>query len=350
MAFTTAYSAALGTGTTSVTVSAPAGAATGDILVAFILDKATSGTSGTAAPTGWSFVVAGAGTGGRIQAFVAVVGLNGLTGTSWTWTGLTTTSCGGILGATGGYGPSPTNGTSTGRVNASGTTGTTSITPTLDNSLIVAAFASLASGATWSGEQVATAPTLTEGFDKQNGTSQGLAIATGTLATAAATGASSGTMSANAANGGILLALSPDVVGVQITNLSAGAVLGLPLGVNITNWSAAAVLMNDNVNPPVWNFTTMPDGIQFNPYAFSWNLTPAAPPVTYSLVSGSLPTGLSLSSGPADIGTISGTPTVLGTFAFTLRATNTYGTADQAFTITINIPVVGIYGNWVRTA
>lgn len=367
MAFTTAYSTSLGTGTTSVTVNAPSGATTGDILVAFIVDKATSGTTGTVAPTGWTFLVAAAGTGGRIQCFYATVGLNGLSGTSWNWTGLTTTSCGTILGATGGYGPSPINGTSTGRINASGTTGTTSITPTQNNSLIIAAFASLSNGATWSGEQVATAPTLTEGFDQANGTSQSIAVATGTLATAAATGASSATMSANTANGGILLALSPDVVGDQITNWTAGAVLGVPLGVDVTNWTsgavlsvplgvditnwcAAAVLMYNNVNPPVWPTVTFNNGVVGVAYSQSWDLYPAAAPTTYTLYSGLLPPGLSIvNTGGAsgDVGTISGTPTTIGTYTFQLLATNTYGTAiGPTPTTNFSITITNVGTSW----
>jgi len=55
-------------------------------------------------------------------------------------------------------------------------------------------------------------------------------------------------------------------------------------------------------------------------------------PITYSVTSGALPTGLTLSSG----GVISGTPTVAGTFTGTIGAANgTAPNASQAFSITI---------------
>lgn len=55
-------------------------------------------------------------------------------------------------------------------------------------------------------------------------------------------------------------------------------------------------------------------------------------PITWSLDSGSLPTGLTLSSG----GTISGTPTVSGTFNFTVKATNNTGSDKKALSIVIS--------------
>lgn len=62
--------------------------------------------------------------------------------------------------------------------------------------------------------------------------------------------------------------------------------------------------------------------------------TGGKPSYTWSLVSGSLPPGLSLSGGG-----ISGTPTVAGTYAFTVRATDSGSparTADKTLSIAIN--------------
>ena len=76
----------------------PAGTVTGDVLVALVADLATSGTS--SAPTGWTNItaLAASGTGGRLQVYTAVVGQNSLTGTSWTWSSLTTHCVGQIYG------------------------------------------------------------------------------------------------------------------------------------------------------------------------------------------------------------------------------------------------------------
>ncbi len=131
--------------------------------------------------------------------------------------------------------------------------------------------------------------------------------------------------------------------GVNVSKGVGFGVLDIPKGVDISKAVGFAVL--DGINPPVWPPMSMPDGIISNPYSFSWDLTPATPPTTYSVLSGSLPTGLSLTSPSGDIGTISGTPTVLGLFSFTLRATNTYGIADKAFTITI-VAVTGGGGSY----
>jgi hypothetical protein len=54
-------------------------------------------------------------------------------------------------------------------------------------------------------------------------------------------------------------------------------------------------------------------------------------PVTFAVTGASLPPGLTLSSS----GTLSGTPTAAGVFAFTITATNPVSSASQAFNLTI---------------
>jgi hypothetical protein len=80
-------------------------------------------------------------------------------------------------------------------------------------------------------------------------------------------------------------------------------------------------------------------------YSQRWDLAPAAAPTTYTLQAGSLPPGLSLSNVGNDVGQLAGTPTTAGAYSFTLRATNAYGTADQAFTLTVVNPS-GVGGAW----
>ena len=85
------------------------------------------------------------------------------------------------------------------------------------------------------------------------------------------------------------------------------------------------------LDPPVITTTNLPDGT--TTVAYSQSLAASgATPITWSLLSGSLPTGLSLSSG----GAITGTPTVVGAYSFIVRATNTDGTDDQALSITVS--------------
>jgi hypothetical protein len=70
--------------------------------------------------------------------------------------------------------------------------------------------------------------------------------------------------------------------------------------------------------------------------AYSQTLTGTSV-TTWSVVSGSLPTGLSLTS---STGAITGTPTTAGTSTFTVQASNgSSGTATKALSITISAPI-----------
>jgi hypothetical protein len=96
---------------------------------------------------------------------------------------------------------------------------------------------------------------------------------------------------------------------------------------------------------PVWgDFQMFSNGVVGQSYDDQWDLTGASLPTTYSVLTGALPDGLSLQSVSGNKGRIYGTPTVAGTFNFTLRATNGFGTADKAFSITIVAPAAG--GAW----
>ena len=86
--------------------------------------------------------------------------------------------------------------------------------------------------------------------------------------------------------------------------------------------------------------TSVPDGVVGTPYSTAVNAVGGTPPYSWSLVSGSLPPGLALST----TGTVSGTPTVAGSFTFTLKVTDSMGaSATQVLTITITAPA----GYWI---
>lgn len=81
---------------------------------------------------------------------------------------------------------------------------------------------------------------------------------------------------------------------------------------------------------------------QFVIYSETIGAQLGTPPYTFSVYAGSLPTGLSLNS---STGVISGTPTTLGTYSFTIQATdNLLATGTQPFSITVAAPAQSNYG------
>jgi hypothetical protein len=126
-------------------------------------------------------------------------------------------------------------------------------------------------------------------------------------------------------------------------NLSAsGVISGTPttsgtfnFTVKVTNiaGSATKALSITIVAPPIITTTTLPDGIIGKEY----NKTLAADgdtPITWTIESGNIPTGLAFSAN----GVITGTPTTAGTFNFTVKATNNAGFATKALSIMIVTP------------
>lgn len=92
---------------------------------------------------------------------------------------------------------------------------------------------------------------------------------------------------------------------------------------------------------PDWGDWSFGGGIVSQPYSHQWDMVWPQRPITYSVPLGSLPTGLSLVSTDGHSAGIQGTPTVAGTYSFTLRASNTFGVVDKAFSITISAAAAG---------
>jgi hypothetical protein len=116
------------------------------------------------------------------------------------------------------------------------------------------------------------------------------------------------------------------------------------------------VVTTDGYTTPPLNFTiqstvklltpsSLPSGVVNTPYNCALTATGGTVPYQFAIVGGALPPGLQLSSGaisgspvgPVPTGgIISGTPTVTGTFAFTVRVTDSIGnTTSGTFNITI---------------
>lgn len=97
------------------------------------------------------------------------------------------------------------------------------------------------------------------------------------------------------------------------------------------------VNINDTSQTPAPTITISPDtlatGIRGASYSELFSASGGTFPYIWSRASGSFPTGINLSS---STGELSGTPTVTGTFNFTIRATDGGGfTAEKAYTLEI---------------
>ncbi|MBE0568338.1 MAG: putative Ig domain-containing protein, partial [Deltaproteobacteria bacterium] len=113
------------------------------------------------------------------------------------------------------------------------------------------------------------------------------------------------------------------------------------------NWSSGDFLGLDNdgdnlydtndpncqavVAPTITTASPLPAGTVGTAYSQTLAATGGTPPYSWSVSSGSLPAGLSLSSA----GVLSGTPTTAATSGFTVQVTGG-GTATKAFSVTIN--------------
>jgi len=113
------------------------------------------------------------------------------------------------------------------------------------------------------------------------------------------------------------------------------------LGMNYTFGSGpGGISLTVSAAPVINTASTLPDARLSTAYTSLTLNTTGAQPVTYQRISGSLPTGMSVSTA----GVISGTPTTAGLHTFAVRATNSAGSVDKTFTILVRVPVTNITG------
>ena len=140
-------------------------------------------------------------------------------------------------------------------------------------------------------------------------------------------------------------------IGVSLN--SNGRLSGTPknagtfgIGIKVTDAGAATAtkVVTLVVDPPTLTVTppALPAGWAYSQYSVSLSTTGGVAPHTYSLVSGSLPPGVGLSSA----GLLSGTPDTEGTYNFTVRSTDSAdGTGfhvDVPYTIIVGPPRITI--------
>ncbi|MBI4465694.1 MAG: putative Ig domain-containing protein, partial [Acidobacteria bacterium] len=126
---------------------------------------------------------------------------------------------------------------------------------------------------------------------------------------------------------------------------SAGVISGTPTGTGTNNFTVKVTDINSqaatkalsltvNAPPPSITTTALPSGTQNTAYSAMLTATNGTIPYTWSVVLGSLPVGLTLTS---STGVISGTPTGTGTSNFTVQVADAISrTATKALSLTIN--------------
>jgi hypothetical protein len=138
------------------------------------------------------------------------------------------------------------------------------------------------------------------------------------------------------------LALSATGV-ISGTPSSAG---DFPFTVRVTDSRSASatkaltITVNASRPPPsITSPSPLPSGTVGASYSYALTASGGTPPYTWTVVGGSLPPGLTLSSG----GALGGTPTASGDFSFQVQVTDSAaGVATKVFTLTINSAPSGL--------
>src|SRR5207248_7777115 len=114
----------------------------------------------------------------------------------------------------------------------------------------------------------------------------------------------------------IIVLVNGDTLGEKDENFFV--VLSKPTNATITKGAGFCGIFNDDL---LLSPSTLPDGSARVAYNQTITASGGTAPFTFALTSGTLPTGLTLSVS----GVLSGTPTVAGSFTFTVTATDANG-------------------------
>jgi serine protease len=149
----------------------------------------------------------------------------------------------------------------------------------------------------------------------------------------------------------LMLSLVPTLTPAEIESLLKSNVTSFPSGCSQGSGNCGTGILNAAKviaaiqSPPIFSSAQPPLGVLKLPYAFQFVAT-GAPKPKYEVTSGQLPPGLSLSAG----GLLSGVPTDVGSWQFTVRASNGVGSPDaQALEFTVEerelfyLPVIAAF-------
>ena len=173
-----------------------------------------------------------------------------------------------------------------------------------------------------------------------------LAITTASLPNGSVKNAYSSTLATSGGTQPFTYSLASGALPAGLTLSAAGVISGTPTTAGASTFTVQVTDASSPVQTATATYTltivlstlaitttTLPQGTVTAAYSATLQSSGGNPPVTWSLATGSsLPGGLTLSSA----GVISGTPTIAGTFTFTVQATDaTPATVSQALTITV---------------
>lgn len=193
-------------------------------------------------------------------------------------------------------------------------------------------------GSSTSGSGTPTVTVSGNAIVRANGIAGGITSNSSTeVHTAAGTGESGGIVFDNGA-GTVYgdVTLQEDITIGEGESLTIGDGASLNTGSHAVNVNGGTLIGGDKITgtvkyAPVITTESLPGGTVGTAYSQALAADGTAP-ISWSVTSGALPAGLTLSSD----GKITGTPTAAGTSTFTVTATNASGSASKAFTITVN--------------
>jgi hypothetical protein len=141
---------------------------------------------------------------------------------------------------------------------------------------------------------------------------------------------------------------------------SSGQITGIPttsgvfpFTIQVIDFLAATANKNFTITIGAGQLLTittasLPDGQQNQPYSQTLAASGGTAPLTWTIATGSLPTGIALN---AASGLLSGTPTIQGTFSFDVAVTDVnQATARKSLSINITNPVTITSGNFTGVA
>lgn len=193
-------------------------------------------------------------------------------------------------------------------------------------------------GSSTSGSGTPTVTVSGNAIVRANGIAGGITSNSSTeVHTAAGTGESGGIVfdkGAGTVYGDVTL--QEDITIGEGESLTIGDGASLNTGSHAVNVNGGTLIGGDKITgtvkyAPVITTESLPGGTVGTAYSQALAADGTAP-ISWSVTSGALPAGLTLSSD----GKITGTPTTAGTSTFTVTATNASGSASKAFTITVN--------------